>query len=383
MDFLLTDAQRELRARTRALVEQEILPRSIDLDETTGVPADVGHRLFEERILGVVVPEEFGGVAPRVEAVSVCLVREELARGSANVDLLFVMQGLGMYPIVLAGTDVQKRRYLPAVARGDTLAAYAVTEPQAGSDMGSIATTAERHGDRYVLNGLKTFISNAGVAGLYTVLAKTDPAAGARGLSVFVVEAGTPGFEFVERFQLMAPHSIGSVRLRDCAIPLGQLVGRPGDGFRIAMQTFDVFRPSVGAAAVGLAQAALEDAVRHARTRVQFGQPLAANQAIQFKLADMATDLDAARLLIYRAARLKDGGVERVAKEASMAKLFATEAAHRVIDEAVQIHGGTGLRRGVRVELLYRQIRALRIYEGTSEIQRLIIARHVLRELDQ
>ncbi|MBF6568576.1 MAG: acyl-CoA dehydrogenase family protein [Candidatus Binataceae bacterium] len=380
MDFLLNDDERRLRNRVRALVNDHILPRVFELDETTEIAWDVAAMLVREQILGLAIPQEYGGVGPGVKAVEICLVREELARGSANVDVLFTMQGLGSYPIVAAGDDAQKHRFLPPIARAERLAGYAVTEAAAGSDLAMIETRADRRGDSYIINGGKVFISNAGAAGIYTVFAKTDPAAGVRGLSCFVVEKETPGLELVQQFDLSAPHCIGELRFKDCTIPASQLVGESGQGFRIAMQTFDVYRPSVGAAAIGMAQAGLEESIRYARKRVQFGRPLIDNQAIQFKLADMATTLDAARMLVYRAAKLKDSGAAQVSKETSMAKLFATEAAWRAIDEAVQIHGGNGVRRGVRVELLYRQVRALRIYEGTSEIQRLVIARHLQRE---
>jgi acyl-CoA dehydrogenase len=382
MELLLNEDERRLRARVRALVDAQIIPRTAELDDTTEIAWDVAAMLVRERVLGVVIPEEYGGVGPGVRATEVCIVREELARGSANVDLLFTMQGLGGYPIVAGGSEAQKRRFLPPIACAERLAGYALTEPSAGSDLSMIETVAERRGAGWVLNGGKIFISNAGAAGTYTVFVKTDPAAGARGLSCFIVEKETPGFEVVQQFDLSAPHCIGELAFKDCAVPGDQLVGEPGSGFKIAMQTFDVFRPSVGAAAIGMAQAALEESIRHSRTRVQFGHPLIDNQAIQFKLADMATSLDAAGMLVYRAAKLKDGGAARVGKEAAMAKLFATEAAWRAIDEAVQIHGGIGVRRGNRVERLYRQVRALRIYEGTSEIQRLIIARHLRQEYE-
>lgn len=382
MELLLSDDEQRMRERVRALVDAQIMPRTAELDETTAIAWDVAAMLVRERIMGVVIPEEFGGAGPGVKAAEVCLVREELARGSANIDLLFTMQGLGSYPIVAAGSEAQQRRFLPPIARAEKLAGYAITEPAAGSDLSMIETIAERRGASWVLNGGKIFISNAGAAGIYTVFAKTDPAAGVRGLSCFIVEAETPGFEVVQQYELSAPHCIGELSFRNCAVPADQIVGEPGQGFRIAMQTFDVFRPSVGAAAIGMAQAALEESIRYSRARFQFGHPLIDNQAIQFKLADMATSLEAARMLVYRAAKLKDRGAARVTKEASMAKLFATEAAWRAIDEAVQIHGGNGVRRGVRVERLYRQVRALRIYEGSSEIQRLIIARHLRQEYE-
>jgi len=381
MDILLTEAERCTRDQVRAIVDSHIMPRSGELDETTEIAWDVAAILAREGIIGLVIPAAYGGAEPALSASRICLAREEIARGSANIDLLFVMQGLGSYPIVAAGSEEQKRRYLPPIARAEKLAAYALTEANAGSDLSMIETTAQRRGDTYVLNGSKIFISNAGVAATYTVFASTDRSAGARGLSAFIIEADTPGFRVVRQFDLMAPHCIGELEFRDCAIPASNLLGAPGDGFKIAMRTFDVYRPSVGAAAIGMGQAALEEAVRHASARVQFGKPLIDNQAIQFKIADMATELDAARMLVLRAARMRDSGAPSVAKEASMAKLFATEAASRAIDESVQIHGGAGVRRGTRVERLYRQIRALRIYEGASEIQRLIIARHVRKDL--
>ena len=379
-DFLLDDDQRRLRDRVRALVDEAILPRSEALDETNEVAWDVVELLAREQLFRIVIPEEYGGLGPGVEALPISLVREQLARGSANVDVLFAMQGLGSYPIILGGSDALKRKYLPPIAKGEKLAAYAVTEARSGSDVGAMETTAVRRGDQYVLNGGKVFISNAGVAGSYVVFAKTDPAAGARGISAFVVEAETPGFEVVRQFDLMAPHTIGEIAFRDCAIPATNLLGEEGRGFKFAMQTFDVYRASVGAAAVGIAEGALEEALRYGAARVQFGQPLLEHQAIQFKIADMATSIDAARGLVYRAAKLKDLGAPRVTKEASMAKLFASETCGRVVDEALQIHGGNGVRRGFRIERLYRQARALRIYEGASEIQRIVIARQVMTE---
>ncbi len=379
MDVLLTAEQEAFRARLRGLVEEHILPRSAELDESTNVPWDILHLLVEERIVGIVIPEKYGGIGAGVEALPISIAREELMRGSCNVDSLFAMQGLGSYPVILGGSEELKRAVLPQIAVGAKLAAYAVTEPNAGSDVAALETQAVRRGDGYVLNGVKTFISNAGVAAHYVVLAKTDMSKGAKGISAFLVDADTRGLETQGPFDLIAPHIVGALRLRDCHVPASRRLGAEGDGFKLAMQTFDVYRASVGAAAVGLACAAMEEAVAYARQRRQFGQPIAAQQATQFKLADMATQIDAARLLVYRAAKLKDLGAARVTMEASMAKLFATEMCGRVVDEALQIHGGNGLRRGARIERLYRQARAMRIYEGTSEIQRLIIGSSVLR----
>jgi acyl-CoA dehydrogenase len=379
MDALLNREQETFRARLRALVEEHILPRAGELDESTTVPWDILHLLVEERILGIVIPEEYGGLGAGVEALPISLAREQLTRGSANVDSLFAMQGLGSYPIILAGSEALKRSVLPQLAVGAKLAGYAVTEPNAGSDVAAIETQAHRHGDGYVLNGRKTFISNAGVAAHYVVLAKTDMAKGTKGISAFVVDAETPGLQVQGPFDLMAPHIVGALMLHDCYVPASRRLGAEGDGFRLAMQTFDVYRASVGAAAVGLAQAAFEEALSYAQRRTQFGHALADFQVTQFKFADMATQIDAARLLVYRAAKLKDLGAPRVTTEASMAKLFATEMAGRVVDEALQIHGANGLRKGARIERLYRHARAMRIYEGTSEIQRLIIGSAVLR----
>jgi acyl-CoA dehydrogenase len=383
MDVLLTPEQEAFRDRLRALVDAHILPRSAEIDESTAVPWDLMRLLAEQSVQGIVVPEEYGGIGRGVDALPISLAREQLMRGSCNVDSLFAMQGLGSYPVILGGSEELKRSVLPPIARAEKLAAYAVTEPAAGSDVAAIATRAERRGDGYVLNGRKVFISNAGVAATYVVLAKTDPAQGVKGISALLVDGANPGLKTIEQFDLIAPHITGAIELHDCYVPADRLLGKEGEGFRIAMQTFDVYRASVGAAAVGLAQGAMEEALGYARQRKQFGQALTDFQITQFKIADMATEIDAARMLVYRAAKLKDLGAARVTKEASMAKLFATEMASRVTDQALQIHGGEGLRKGVRIERLYRQARAMRIYEGTSEIQRLIIGRTVIAESER
>jgi acyl-CoA dehydrogenase len=289
------------------------------------------------------------------------------------------MQGLGSFPVSLAGSSELKQRILPRVSSGEAIAAFAITEPEAGSDVGAIQTTARREGDSYVIDGVKTFISNAGLADFYSVFASTDPEKGSKGLAAFLVERDAPGFRFEEKIELISPHPIGRISFDGCRVPATNLLGEEGEGFKIAMRTLDTFRSTVGAAACGLAWRALDEAISYAKRRVQFGRPIAEYQATQMKLAEMATELDAARLLVYRAAWKKDSGSERVTLEASMAKLFATEAAQRIIDAAVQIHGGTGVVRGSAVEHLYRDVRALRIYEGTSEIQKLVIAGQLLR----
>jgi acyl-CoA dehydrogenase len=325
------------------------------------------------------VPTSFDTGSTKLDVRSLAVAREHLSYESSLADLMFAMQGLGSFPVALAGSSEIKRQILPRVTSGEAIAAFAITEPDAGSDVSAIQTTARRDGGNYVIDGSKTFISNAGLADFYTVFAKTDPDKGSKGISAFVVERDAPGFRFEEKIELISPHPIGRISFEECRVPKSNLLGEEGQGFKIAMTTLDMFRPTVGAAACGLAWRALEEAISYAKRRVQFGRPIAEYQATQMKLAEMATDLDAARLLVYRAAWKKDLGAERVTLEAAMAKLFATEAAQRIIDASVQIHGGVGVVRGSVVEHLYRDVRALRIYEGTSEIQKLVIAGQLLK----
>ncbi|HYD66297.1 acyl-CoA dehydrogenase family protein [Azospirillum sp.] len=323
------------------------------------------------------VPASHGGVHERLDVRSLCLVRETLARHAGLADFAFAMQGLGTGPITLFGTDAQKDAYLPRVGRGDSIAAFALSEPEAGSDVAATATTARRDGDGWVLDGAKTWISNGGIADHYVVFARTGEAPGAKGLSAFIVDADSPGLGVAARIDVTAPHPLATLRFDGCRVPAGRLLGQPGEGFKIAMATLDVFRSTVGAAALGFARRALDEAVRHAGSRRLFGAPLGDLQMTQAKLADMATEVDAAALLVYRAAWTKDSGAPRVTREAAMAKLYATEAAQRVIDAAVQIFGGLGVTRGQIVETLYREIRPLRIYEGASEVQKIVIARQL------
>jgi acyl-CoA dehydrogenase len=335
--------------------------------------------LGSEGLLASTVPESVDSGGNSLDVRALCIVREQLSYESSLADLMFAMQGLGSFPVTLAGANDLKRKLLPRVKSGEAIAAFAITEPEAGSDVSAIQTTARRDGAEYIIDGVKTFISNAGLADFYTVFAKTDSEKSSKGISAFVVEKNNPGLSIEAKIELIAPHPIGRIRFDGCRVPVSSLLGEEGQGFRIAMTTLDTFRPTVGAAAAGLARRALDEAVTYAKSRVQFGKPIAEYQSIQIKLADMATELDAARLLVYRAAWKKDTGADRVTIEAAMAKLYATEAAGRIIDAAVQIHGGTGVVRGSVVERLYREVRALRIYEGTSEIQRLIIAGQLLR----
>ena len=323
----------------------------------------------------LLVPREYGGDG--LDLRSVCLVREAIAARSGLADSVFAVQGLGSYPIVLGGTPELASRYLPDVADGTAIAAFALTEPGAGSDASAITTRAKRDGGHYVLDGVKTFISNATIASFFTVFARTSEGP-RRSLSAFVVDAGTPGLSIGPPQEITAPHPIAELRFSSCRMPVSNRLGEEGDGLRFALGTLDFYRASVGAAAGGFAARALSESIARARERRQFGAVLADFQLTQAALADMATELDAARLLVYRAASTKDGGASRVTREAAMAKLFATEAAQRIVDRAVQIHGGLGVQRGSVVERLYREVRAPRIYEGTSEIQRLVIARELL-----
>jgi acyl-CoA dehydrogenase len=335
--------------------------------------------LAREGLLSHAVPADFGGASSPLDVRALCVIREHISYESPLADLMFAMQGLGSFPIALGGADEVKQKFLPLVKSGDAIAAFAITEPEAGSDVAAIRTTARRDGASYVIDGEKTFISNAGLAHFYTVFAKTDAERGGKGISAFVVERDAPGFSFEEKIELIAPHPIGRIRFDGCRVPAGNLLGEEGSGFKLAMATLDTFRPTVGAAAAGLAWRAMDEAISYSKRRSQFGRPIAEFQATQMRLADMATELDAARLLVYRAAWKKDASAERVTLESAMAKLYATEAAQRIIDAAVQIHGGVGVVRGAVVERLYRDVRALRIYEGTSEIQKLVIAGQMLK----
>ncbi|MEE9386924.1 MAG: acyl-CoA dehydrogenase family protein [Nannocystaceae bacterium] len=319
-----------------------------------------------------------GGAATQLEVRSLCLCRETLARHLGLADFAFAMQGLGTGPISLFGSEAQRARFLPAVARGDCIAAFAISEQHAGSDVANLRTRATKDGDTFVVRGTKTWISNAGIADHYIVFARVGDGPGTNNLAAFIVEAGTPGLYVSERIETLAPHPLGSLVLDDCRIPSANLIEGIGAGFRIAMATLDVFRSTVGAAALGMARRALDETLSRVTRREVAGRPLADCQLTQAKLADMATRIDVAALLVYRAAWTKDQLGQRISREAAMAKLAATEAAQQVIDDAVQLFGAQGVVRGSAPEQLYREIRALRIYEGTSEIQRLIIARQLL-----
>ena len=372
------DAHRALAEGLESWCAREVAPLAHREDDVAAQVRHLAARLGEGGWLRYCVPAAYGGAHDRLDVRSLCLARETLARVSGLADFAFAMQGLGSGSITLFGDARLKAAYLPRVCAGGHLAAFALTEPQSGSDVAALTTTARAEGDAYLLDGTKTFISNAGIADHYVVFARTGEAPGARGLSAFVVDADTPGLTVSELLPLIAPHPIGTLRFDGCRVPAAQRLGGPGEGFGIAMATLDIFRTTVGAAALGFARRALDEAVARTRQREAFGRPIAEFQLTQARLADMAVEVDAAALLIYRSAWTRDCVADRVTREAAMAKMFATEAAPRVVDSALQLHGGLGVVSGTPVERLYREVRALRIYEGTTEIQKLVIARQVL-----
>jgi len=379
MEHWFDKEQPTLRRQVRAWVKSYLGIAGDGQLDLESEACRLAKRLGQDGLMSYVVPGKFGGVRESVHARDLCVIREELAWGSALADVMFGVQALGTSPIALAGSEEQQRHYLPPLAKGERLAAFALTEPNAGSDVSAIGTRALRDTNGYRLNGVKHFISNAGIAHTYVVFASTQPEAKAKGLSAFIVESDSAGFTVKEKTPLLSPHPIGVLAFDDCFVPQHRRLGGEGEGWKIAQRTLDTLRCTVGAAAVGFARRALEEALAYSRNRRQFGRALAEFQGIQFKLADMATELEAARLLVYQAASMKAHHQEAPLKT-SMAKLFASEAAQRIVDQSLQIHGGNGVVVGNILERLYRDVRALRIYEGTSEIQRLIIAKHLLRK---
>lgn len=375
------EQHRQLGEQLRLWADKEL----VSLEDTGHETAAIDTRCQQlVRMLGDAgwlrhcVPEKYGGAGP-LDVRILCLCRETLAYALGLADFAFAMQGLGSGPISLYGNAEMKQRYLPPVATGESIAAFAISEPDAGSDVGAMTTMATADGGDYLINGVKTWISNAGLANHYVVFARTGDTPGPRGLSAFVVDADSEGLEIADRISVSAPHPLGTLRFDNCRVSAGNMIGEPGDGFKVAMGTLDVFRSTVGAAALGLARRALDEAITQSQRRKVFGKRLADFQITQAKIADMGVAVDAAALLVYRAAWAKDQDPSgRVTREASMAKLFATEEAQKVIDQAVQLFGGQGVVSGNIVEELYREIRALRIYEGTSEIQKLVIAANML-----
>jgi alkylation response protein AidB-like acyl-CoA dehydrogenase len=370
------DAHRTLAVELRAYAEREV-------NERHGADVDAECRSLVKQLgrdgwLSYVVPAQYGGMYERLDVRSLCIARETLARVSGLADFCFAMQGLGAGPISLYGSLELKARYLPRVAKGDAIAAFAISESDAGSDVVAMRTTARQEGGEYIIDGEKTWISNGGIADFYVVFCRLGN--GERDFLALVVEPDDPGFSVSERITTIAPHPLATIRFDGCRVPANRIVGEPGRGLRVALGTLDVFRSTVGAAALGMARRALDESLSHVTTRQMFGQRLQDFQLTQAKIAAMATSIDASALLVYRAAWTRDQGAERITREAAMAKLFATESAQRVIDDAVQLLGGRGVVADHPVERLYREIRALRIYEGTTEVHQLVIAAQVLAE---
>jgi acyl-CoA dehydrogenase len=373
MDILLTADQKRFKEECRIFAAEKIAPLAANYGETDEIPGEMVRAMAEAKLFQLLIPEELGGKG--VKSMPLCLVREQLAGVYCPADVTFAMQGLGSYPIVLTGNEEQKARFLTKLGSGEILSTYALTEPEAGSDVSSITSHAQETAGGFILNGLKRFISNGHAADIAVTFAKTPLPGNPKTLSAFIVEKRMEGFSVHKRLKMIAPHDLVELKFENCFVPRENLLGNVGDGLRIALGTLNVFRVSVGAAALGIAQTAFDAALDYAKKRVQFGRPIVGFQAIQFKLADMATELDAARALVYRAALLQDAKGENTTRAASMAKMYATEAAFRIVDQSLQIHGGMGVMAGSTVERLYREIRALRIYEGTTEIQKLVIAR--------
>lgn len=376
------ETHRDLARGLDAWCGREIAPLVGEKGEWEEHDVDAASREYVRRLgeggwLRHAVPAAYGGHRERLDVRSLCLIRETLGRTSGLADFAFALQGLGSAPLTFFGTEEQRRAWLPKVAAGQAIPAFALSEAEAGSDVTAMATTARRDGAEWVIDGGKTWISNAGIADFYIVFCRV-PELGEKSFGAFLVEADNPGLKVAARIETLAPHPLGALVFESCRVPDSARVGEEGKGLRAALGTLDVFRPTVGAAALGFARRALDEAVSHARRRPVGGRTLADQQMTQAKLADMAVAVDAAALLVYRAAWTRDSGAERITREAAMAKLFATEAAQKIIDEAVQLLGGRGVVAGEPVERLYREVRALRIYEGTSEIQRLVIAGQVL-----
>ena len=378
MDFLEDDLSRILRQKVHSWTSKNPLDVEPSSETLEREACELAQGLGRDGLMAYAIPRSYGGMRESIQAGDLCVIREELASHAALADVMFGVQALGSYPIVIAGTEEQKKKYLPALARAASLAAFALTEPEAGSDAAAISTEAARVSGGYRLNGLKRFISNAGIAQVYIVFASTTPSAKAKGISAFVVPADAAGFTVKEKTRLLSPHPIGVLAFADCFVPEQQRLGAEGDGLTIAYRTLDTLRSTVGAAAVGFARRALAEAISYSQSRRQFGRPIGDFQGIQFNIAEMAADLEAARLLVYQAAWAHDMHDPELSLKSSIAKLFATEAAQRIVDQALQIHGGNGVVAGHIMERLYRDVRALRIYEGSSEIQKIVIAKKLM-----
>jgi len=380
VDYLLTEEQKMIKELAHKIAEEKIKPVAAEYDEKEEFPWPIVKVLAESDICGVYIPEQYGGMGAGI--MGMAIATEELSWGCGGIALSFAATGLGTFPILLFGNEDQKKKYLPQIASGKKLAAFALTEAEAGSDAGSIKTTAKKEGDYYILNGTKQWITNAGDADIYSVVAITDKTKGARGASAFIVEKGTPGLEFGKKEKKLGirASSTREVIFTDCKVHKDNLLAKEGMGFIVAMKTFDSSRPGVAAQAVGIAQRALDEAVRYARQRHQFGQPVSSFQGLQFMLADMATQVEASRAMIYAAARMIDSGAKDIARVSAMCKLFASDTAMKVATDAVQIFGGYGYMREYPVEKLMRDAKITQIYEGTNQIQRSVIALNLIKE---
>lgn len=380
MDYFLSEEQIMIRDLAAQIAREKILPVRAELDEKEEFPWDIMHALSDADMCGLYIPEEFGGMGGGM--LDNCIAIEQLSRACVAVSVTFAASGLGAYPILLFGSEEQKKTYLPRIASGKSLAAFGLTEPNAGSDAGGIQTTAAKDGDSYVLNGTKQWITNGGEAEIYTIIAMTDKARGARGASAFIVEKGTPGFSFGKKEKKMGIRASATRELifEDCRVPAGNLLSREGIGFIVAMKTLDNTRPGIAAQGVGLAQGAIDEAAAYAKTRIQFGKPISSQQAIQHMLADMSTQTEAARALLYGVCRYIDSGPKSFARESAMTKLFATDTAMKVTTDAVQIMGGYGYMREYPVEKMMRDAKILQIYEGTNQIQRNVIGLEIIKE---
>ncbi len=381
MDYLLTEDQKMIKDLARQIAEEHVLPVRAELDETGEFPWEIMKILAQADMFRVFIPEQYGGLG--TGALELCLVVEELSRVCLGISTTYAANALGTYPILLFGTDEQKQKYLPDIADGKRLVAFALTEPNAGSDAGGIQTTATKDGDYYILNGTKQWITNGGEAEIYTVIALTDKSKGARGASAFIVEKGTPGFSFGKKENKMGIRASATRELifEDCKIPKENLLSREGMGFIVAMKTLDQSRVGVGAQGLGVAQGAFEEAAKFAKQRIQFGQPVISFQAVQHMLADMAIQIEAARALVYSVARYIDSGAKDVTKASAMAKTFATDVAMKVTVDAVQVMGGSGYMKEYPVEKMMRDAKILQIYEGTNQIQRNVIGQAIIKEL--
>ena len=380
MNYFLTEEQLEMQEIARRIANEKMKPVSQKYDEEGIFPWDIVEVMRQSDLFAILVGEEYGGISGKV--MDLAIVTEELCAVDMGISLAFGATGLGMYPILIAGSEEQKQKYLTQIAAGEKLAAFALTEANAGSDAGAIETTARKEGDHYILNGTKQWITNGGEAEIYCVFAMTDKTRGARGCSCFIVEKGTPGFNFGKKENKMGIRASATRELifEDCIVPVENLIGREGMGFIIAMKVFDKSRPMVGAQAVGVARGAFETAIAYSKQRQQFGKPISSFQAIQFMLADMATEIEAARALVYQTARLIDSGAKDYSKESAMCKYFASDVAMKVTTDAVQVLGGYGYMKEYPVEKMMRDAKILQIYEGTNQIQRGIVASALLKQ---